>query len=117
MKAMTDPEAPLTEFEKNIFGDDAARDPVTGNVFEQGSGALDREVQAEQFIRDRDRLADMPREGETCSQTGRAYMCGSGTATKAVQTRHFLSELSPAEKALRSAAATALHAATPAGQA
>jgi len=47
---MADPRDPLTEMEKLIFGHDAVRDPVTGEVFEQGLHALPRDVQAAQFL-------------------------------------------------------------------
>jgi hypothetical protein len=48
---MPDPRDPLTEMEKLIFGHDAVRDPVTGEVFEQGLHALPRDVQAAQFLK------------------------------------------------------------------
>jgi hypothetical protein len=100
-----------------IFGEGFERDPITGRPFEVGSGALPHDQQAANFLREQNYQSDLPKMGERCAQTGREYMCGSGTPTKAVQTRHFLSELSPDEKAQRTAPAAALHAATPAGQA
>jgi hypothetical protein len=48
---MPDPRDPLTEMEKLVYGHDAVRDPVTGEVFEQGLHALPRDVQAAQFLR------------------------------------------------------------------
>jgi hypothetical protein len=58
---MADPKDPLTMTEKLIFGHDAVRDPVTGEVFEQGLDAHPREQQTALFIRQRDQTADMPR--------------------------------------------------------
>jgi hypothetical protein len=54
---------------------------------------------------------------EICVQTRRPFDCSNGCLTKTAQTRQFLNDLSPAEKAQRSAAAAALQAAEPAGRA
>ncbi|MGY8660949.1 hypothetical protein Q3C01_01105 [Bradyrhizobium sp. UFLA05-109] len=40
---------PLSEYEKSIFGADAVRDPVTGLVLEQGSGAHSRAKQSKLY--------------------------------------------------------------------
>ena len=108
---------PATLTEARMFGHDAERCPETGRMFEQGSGALPREQQTANYVRERDRLADMPKPGERCLQTGREFECGPGALTKTRQSAIFLSELSPADKARRQAAFDALVAATPAGQA
>jgi hypothetical protein len=100
-----------------VFGGDCERCPVTGRHYEQGSGALEREAQTANFVRERDRLADMPKPGERCPQTGREYECGPGAQTKRAQTARVLSELPPAEKEKRAAAMFALAEAMPAGQA
>ncbi|QQN62117.1 hypothetical protein JIR23_21195 [Bradyrhizobium diazoefficiens] len=100
-----------------MFGADCEFDPVTGRPFEKGSGALPKEDQAANFLRERDRAADMPKEGERCIQTNRAFEFSSGCLTKARQTAIFLSELSPAEKAARAAAAQHLADVVPAGKA
>lgn len=114
---MADPRDPLTQTEKLIFGHDAVRDPVTGNVFEQGEKALPREVQAKHFAIARDTAADMPKQGECCPQTGREYECGSGAATKQQQSANFVNELPPEAKAQRLANAAALNAMPSAGSA
>jgi hypothetical protein len=100
-----------------VFGADCARCPVTGRHFEQGSGALPHEQQTANFVRERDYVADLPKEGERCPQTGREYECGSGALTRTRQTARFLDELSPAEKASRLRAAQALSAISPVGSA
>jgi hypothetical protein len=47
---MTDPKHPLNEMEKKVFGADARRHPIIGDlILEQGSGALPAEMQAEAF--------------------------------------------------------------------
>jgi hypothetical protein len=90
---------------------------VTGRLFELGSGALPHDQQTANFIREGNRDADMPREGETCAQTGRPFECGSGCLPRSAQSRAFLSELSPAEKQQRAAAAYALAEMPASGQA
>ncbi|KJC59900.1 hypothetical protein UP10_14485 [Bradyrhizobium sp. LTSPM299] len=90
---------------------------VTGRPYEVGSGALPHEQQTANFVRERGRLADMPKDGEVCAQTGRLFETGSGCLPKAAQTRTFLSELSPDDKTQRKAAFDALVAAEPAGKA
>jgi hypothetical protein len=114
---MPDPRDPLTEAEKQMFGHDAVRDPVTGYVFEQGEHALPRAEQAAQFLRQARLADDMPKEGERCAQTGREFECGSGAHPKTVQTRLFQSQLPPQQQASRKAAFDALVAAEPAGKA
>jgi hypothetical protein len=52
---MTDPKHPLNETEKRVFGADAKRHPVTGQVLEQGSGAHPPEIQAELFCQNLER--------------------------------------------------------------
>jgi hypothetical protein len=52
-----------------------------------------------------------------CSQTNRLYELGHGALDFAAQTKIFLSQLSPEEKAQRLAAANKLNAANPAGSA
>jgi hypothetical protein len=56
-------------------------------------------------------------ECEFCPQTGRAFERGSGALSKDQQTRMFLEQMSPEQKAQRLAAANRLKAATPAGEA
>jgi hypothetical protein len=108
---------PATLTEAHMFGHDAERCPETGRMFEQGSGALSREQQTANFLREAGRAADIPKEGERCVQTGREYECGSGAGPKTAQTARFLDEVSPAEKAQRKEAFDALVAAIPQGQA
>src|SRR5947207_8046252 len=64
--------------------------PVTGRVFEVGSGALPKEQQSANFVRERDRAAGLPKEGERCPKTGRLYECGSGAHRRAEQTASFV---------------------------
>jgi hypothetical protein len=94
-----------------------ARCPITGRLFEVGSGALPHEQQTANFVRQRDMKADMPTEGEICLQTGRPFECGSGALSKADQTRIFLSELPREAKEARAAAAASLAAVEPSGRA
>jgi hypothetical protein len=107
--------------ERHVFslGDQSvtARCPITGRLFEVGSGALPHDQQTANYVREAKRAGDMPHDGQFCPQTGRYYEFGSGALTKTAQTRIFLDELSPAEKAQRAAAAAALAAVTPSGQA
>jgi hypothetical protein len=114
---MPDPKAPLNELEKAIFGHDAVRDPVTGEIFEQGLHSLPRDVQAAAFLQASKRTDDMSAEGERCAQTGREFECGSGALGKAAQSRNFLNDLPPADRARRATAAAALAAIEPAGKA
>jgi hypothetical protein len=76
----------------HIFGEGTEYCEHTGMPFERGLGALSKEAQTANFIRERDRLADMPKPGERCTQTGREYECGSGAHTKTRQTELFLRE-------------------------
>jgi hypothetical protein len=64
-----------------------------------------------------DALAEVVGGPEICPQTGRPFTCGSGCLPKSAQTRQFLEELWPAEKAQRSAAAHALNDVQPLGSA
>jgi hypothetical protein len=41
-----DPKHPLNEMEKKVFGPDARRHEVTGEILETGSGALPVDIQA-----------------------------------------------------------------------
>jgi hypothetical protein len=45
------PKEPLSVREKLVFGDNARRHPITGEVLEQGSGALSEKAQAANQIR------------------------------------------------------------------
>jgi TPR repeat protein len=107
--------------EKHVFslGDPnvTARCPKTGRLYEAGSGALSHEQQTANYVREAAAAGDMPRDGEQCLQSGKFYETGSGCHTKAIQSRRFLNELSPEEKAQCVAAAAALAAVTPSGQA
>jgi hypothetical protein len=76
----------------HIFGEGCEYCPETGRPFERGSGALSKEQQTASFVRDRDRLADMPKPGERCPQTAREFECGRGALTKTRQTANFLRE-------------------------
>jgi hypothetical protein len=42
-------DTPLSRAEQLTFGTDAVRDPASGFVFQQGSGAAPREIQAREF--------------------------------------------------------------------
>jgi hypothetical protein len=94
-----------------------ARCPRTQRLYEVGSGALSHKRQTANYVREAAAAGDMPRDGEQCLQSGKFYETGSGCHTKAIQSRRFLNELSPEEKAQRAAAAAALAAVTPSGQA
>jgi hypothetical protein len=100
-----------------VFGADSPTCSVTGRKFEVGSGALPFEQQTENYIREADIAAAMPKHGEVCSQTGRPYSTGSGCGSKAWQTRQFLAELPPEQQEQRRAAARALHDVDPSGHA
>lgn len=63
---------------------------ITGLEFSRAHGALSKVDQTKDFIRERERLADMPAPGERCAQTGRLYENGSGCLTRTQQTRNFL---------------------------
>lgn len=93
-----------------IFGQGCEYCEITKRPFEQGIGALSHEQQTAAFVRERDYLADVPKEGEICTQTGRPYEIGSGALTKTAQSRKFINDLSPTEKAQRAEAAAALNA-------
>jgi hypothetical protein len=77
--------------------------PKTGRVYERGSGALSREEQSRNFIRDAAIAADMPKPDERCLQTGRPYEVGVGARPKSFQTANFLAELPAEAKAERQA--------------
>jgi hypothetical protein len=48
---MTDPKHPLNETEKHVFGADAKRHPIIGDlILEQGSGAHPPEIQALMWV-------------------------------------------------------------------
>ena len=111
------PQGDANKRELLVFGHDAARCPMTGRFFENGSGALPRNEQTQMFLREQAIEEDRPKEGESCPQTGRPYSAGSGALPKSVQRLNFLSELSPALKAQRQASANALAAIEPAGRA
>jgi hypothetical protein len=76
----------------HIFGEGCEYCPETGRPYERGSGALSKEAQTANFVRERDRFADMPKHGERCLQTGREFECGRGALTKTRQTELFLRE-------------------------
>jgi len=78
--------------EKLIFGEHFERCPQTGRPFETGIGALPKAQQTANFIRDRDRAADMPKAGEVCPRTGREYEVGTGAHTRLAQTARFIRE-------------------------
>jgi hypothetical protein len=99
------------------LGNEMERCPKTGRAYEVGSGALPHDQQTENFVRESDRAGTRPIEGERCVQTGREYECGSGSLSKERQTANFLDKLSPADKAQRAEAASALNAVLPAGTA
>jgi hypothetical protein len=105
---MTDPRDPLTEMEKLIFGHDAVRDPVTGEVFEQGFHALPRDVQAAQFLKDANAVEDRPFEGERDSISGRLFETGSGSPGRAAQRALFAREANPAQAKRDDARASAV---------
>jgi hypothetical protein len=92
--------------DKLVFGlgEEIQRCPKTGRAYEVGSGALSREQQTANYVREAARAADMPRDGEQCPQTGRFYEFGSRALTKTAQTKIFLSELLPEDQAAREAA-------------
>jgi hypothetical protein len=73
-----------------IFGQGCEYCPQTGRPFEQGVGALTKEEQTANFLRERHFAADMPKPGEVCPQTGQPYEYGSGAQTKTRQTENFL---------------------------
>lgn len=45
-RQMPNPKEPLSATEKRVFGENAIRHPITGEVLEQGSGALSEKAQA-----------------------------------------------------------------------
>ena|ERR1700674_3262239 len=95
------------------LGEEIQRCPKTGRAYEVGSGALSREQQTANYLREAARGDDMPTDGEQCAQTGRFFECGSGALSKTAQTKIFLDQLLPDEKAARETAFHALKA-TPA---
>jgi hypothetical protein len=100
-----------------VFGVGCEFCPETGRPYENNSSSLTKEQQTANFVREREVAGTRPKEGERCVQTGREYEVGSGSLSKERQTAIFLNELSPAEKAQRAKAATALNAVQPAGSA
>ena len=48
---LPDPAEPLTVTERNVFGANARRHPVTGIPLEQGHGALPEKLQAAQHLK------------------------------------------------------------------
>jgi hypothetical protein len=73
-----------------IFGQGVEYDEITGRPFEQGVGALTKEQQRANFLREAAALADMAKPGEICPLTLQPYEYGSGAQTKAQQTHNFL---------------------------
>jgi hypothetical protein len=73
-------------------------DPVSKRPFERGHGAASHAAQAAAFANESAIIADLPKEGERCEKTGRAYeVCvpsaGNMLAqTKTMQTRRFLQD-------------------------
>jgi hypothetical protein len=110
---MADP----TNSDNLVFGEDHERCSISGRPYENGSGALSKEAQTANFLREAGRSADMPKPGEVCAQTGRAFDTGPGAQTRTAQSARFLSELPEEQKAERRANAEALFATTPAGSA
>lgn len=100
-------EAGIEADKPNYETDDGARTRVRRQM--ERSGASTKEIETA--------LKNVVGGPECCPQTGRPYECGSGAITKTAQTRNFLNELTPAEKAQRQTAFDALVAAAPAGQA
>jgi hypothetical protein len=100
-----------------VYGVGFERCELTGRPFERGSGALSRAEQQANFVRDAARVADVPKMGERDLQTGREFDCSVGALPKSIQSQQFLSELSPADRRQRQAAANALLAIAPAGTA
>lgn len=49
VQPIIDPQAPLSESERQVFGANAERDAGTGIPYEVGSGAFPREVQAKLY--------------------------------------------------------------------
>jgi hypothetical protein len=99
------------------------RCPVTNRIYESGSGALDHAHQTALFIREAAIIADMPKEGEVCAQTGRPYeVSAQGGSprwdeTKTAQSQRFLEEAPPEFKAKRQADFVAFQALEPLGRA
>jgi hypothetical protein len=73
-------------------GQAVARCPRTNRAYEQGSGALSHEQQTENYVREAQIAADMPKEGERCVQTGREFMVGVGALPRTIQTANFFRE-------------------------
>jgi hypothetical protein len=71
------------------------RCPQTGRAFEVGYGALPKDQQTANFVRERDTAADKPKQGERCPITGRLYECGWGSLTKTAQTALFVRDAHP----------------------
>jgi hypothetical protein len=103
--------------DKSVFGERIERCELSGRPFETGRGSLPREQQTAMFVQEAEYLADRPKDGEICPQTGREFYCAIGAPSKTIQTKKFLDELSPAQKAQRQAAFEALRDAVPAGKA
>jgi hypothetical protein len=96
----------------HIFGEGCEYCPQTGRPFEQGVGALTKEQQTANFLRDRHFAADMPKPGEICGRTSRPYEVGSGCLTKTAQTAAFLREANPVKAAADDRFAKTVEAAT-----
>jgi hypothetical protein len=54
-----------------------------------GSGALSKEAQTSNFVREERSARDMAFAGECCPTTGRPYEVGKGALTKTRQTENF----------------------------
>jgi hypothetical protein len=107
------------DFMRHVLGspEPVERDPRSGCIYERGHGALSHAEQDLIFAREAQIAADLPREGEICSQTLRPYECGHGALPKSMQTQAFLNQLPAAAKVQRQADANALLAVEPAGRA
>jgi hypothetical protein len=78
---------------------------------------LSFEQQTAMFLREQAAEFDRPKEGESCSQTGRPYDCSIGALPKSIQSARFLEELPPALKAQRQVNFAALAAVQAGGRA
>ena len=78
------------------LGEEIHRCPKTGRAYEVGSGALSHAEQTANFVRERDRAADLPCAGER-GPDGRPYETGSGCLTKTAQRAMWEREADPAQ--------------------
>jgi hypothetical protein len=99
------------------------RCPITGRIYESGSGALSHAEQSAMFRQEAAIAADMPKEGEVCAQTGRPFeVCAPRGGprwleTKQAQTQRFLAEAPPDFKSQRRADFEAFRDLEPQGRA